>query len=74
MQPKPLPDAGKVTGRLPRGVKLSRSSRRYRAVLAELENGTKVERPLGTFDTPEEAHAAWLAAARQQRGQFFRSE
>lgn len=29
---------------------------------------------LGSFDTPEEAHAVWCAAVREERGEFFRAD
>jgi len=50
------------------GVYLTRS-KRYEA---RVYTG-KSPRYLGTFDTPEEAHAVWCAFVRQERGEFFRA-
>jgi hypothetical protein len=55
---------------LPRGVRRSRKGPRYTAQLKL--NHQQIH--LGSFDTPEEAHAAWLEAVRAQRGEFLRAD
>jgi hypothetical protein len=48
-----------------KGVNLSRSLGRYEARIGNEH--------LGTFDTPEEAHAAYCAAAQERHGEFWRA-
>jgi hypothetical protein len=55
---------------LPRGVSLSKCGKRFRARLDRSKGFPKVK-DLGTFDTPEEAHGTWLAAARERYGEFI---
>jgi hypothetical protein len=55
---------------LPRGVQ--RANQKSRFVAGMTINGRRIH--LGTFDTPEEAHAAWWAAAQKERGEFFRAK
>ncbi len=57
---------GRSAKMLPKGVKL-RSNGRYQAQIAN-ENGGKIS--LGTFDTPEAAHAAYREAATRLHGEF----
>jgi len=60
---------------LPRGVTKTRYGDRYWAnATIRKEDGTKGLKYLGTFDTPEEAHAAWLAYVSKMRGEFLRSD
>lgn len=54
------------TGQYPKGV--SRELNRY---VARIWNGTRSAR-LGVFDTPEEAHEAYMSAARERWGSFAR--
>ena len=51
-----------------RGVHYHRDAKRYRAQLSK--NGKTTS--LGYFDTPEQAHAAYLNAARKVHGPFVR--
>jgi HNH endonuclease/AP2 domain len=53
-----------------KGVFLCRGSGRWRARVGK--GGRKIH--LGTFDTPEAAHAAYVAAARKLFGEFARTE
>jgi len=53
---------------LPRGVRKARKGPRFTA--AAKVNDRQMH--LGSFDTPEEAHAAWCAAVQRERGEFFR--
>lgn len=55
---------------LPRGVYRNYRGRRFAA--RAVVNGREIH--LGSFDTPEEAHAAWLAAVREERGEFLRAD
>lgn len=52
-----------------RGVHFHAEAKRYRAQITK-SGKTK---SLGYFDTPEEAHAAYLAAAKKIHGEFVRS-
>jgi len=54
---------------LPRGVGPSKNGTRYVARIHI--QGVKTH--IGTYDTPEEAYAAWCAHARE-RGEFFRAD
>lgn len=55
---------------LPRGVYRNYRGARFGARIAI--NGEEIY--LGSFDTPEEAHAAWCEVAREKRGEFFRPD
>lgn len=55
---------------LPRGV--YRNYRGGRFAARATVNGKEIG--LGTYDTPEEAHAAWLAAVSEERGEFLRPD
>lgn len=55
---------------LPRGVRRARKGPRF---TAQIKRDHKAIH-LGSFDTPEEAHAAWLAAVGDERGEFFRAD
>jgi hypothetical protein len=55
---------------LPRGVRKSRKGPRFTAQV-KLDHKTI---HLGSYDTPGEAHEAWLAAVRRERGEFFRAD
>lgn len=55
---------------LPRGVYRNYRGGRFAARVTL--RGKEIH--LGSFDTPEEAHAAWCAAARAERGEFFRPD
>lgn len=57
--------------KLLRGVYLSPSGR-YMAILYTTRDGRRTNKSLGTFDKEWQAHAAWIAGARAQRGKFFR--
>lgn len=52
---------------LPKGV--SRSGRKFMATAKQLKKNYY----FGTFDTPEEAHAAWIEGCKKLHGEFFRS-
>lgn len=54
--------------KLPRGV--SRKGNRYCARMSKAKSSIT----LGWFDTPEEAHEAWCAAVRDERGEFFKPD
>lgn len=60
-------------GSLPRGVCRSRNKRLFLAYITE-GKGRHRSRYIGSYGTPEEAHAAWLAAVREERGEFFRAD
>ncbi|WP_120636202.1 AP2 domain-containing protein [Ruegeria sp. EL01] len=53
-----------------KGVSYSRQRRNWRAAICV--RGKR--KHLGVFDSPEEAHAAYVQAAHQLHGQFARSE
>jgi len=55
---------------LPRGVRRSRRGPRFTAQ-------AKIDHKhihIGSFDTPEEAHAAWRRHVERERGEFFRAD
>jgi hypothetical protein len=52
-----------------KGVYFDRQTQRYRA---QIRIGGKA-RHIGTFDTPEVAHAAYMEVARQEHGEFARA-
>lgn len=58
------------TRELPRGVR--KSPRGPRFVARATVNRRYIH--LGSFDTPEEAHAAWLAFVEKERGEFLHAE
>lgn len=55
---------------LPRGVRLRCDGAKFIA-RATID---RKEIHLGSFDTPEEAHAAWLAFVQKERGEFLHAE
>jgi len=60
------------TGKLPRGVVPSqRSPGRF---MARASPGGRKLIYIGTYDTPEEAHAAWREFVDKERGEFFRAD
>lgn len=62
-------------GQFPRGVMPTRYGRRFwaRACVVK-DDGRRSVKHLGTFDTATEAHAAWCAFVRKDRGEFFRAK
>ena len=54
---------------LPKGVTREPRTTKFRAQITE--NGIKIY--LGCFDTPEQAHEAWKARAKEVHGEFFRA-
>ena len=57
---------------LPKGVTISKNRTRTRYTVRIRTRG--VQTHIGVFDTPEEAHSAWSAIAREERGEFFRPD
>lgn len=54
---------GSERGEWPLGVYYDQSRRKFKAYVSEL--GTGRNKNLGSFDTPDEAHKAWLDRKRQ---------
>jgi hypothetical protein len=60
------------TGKLPRGV--VRSQRDPNRFVARASVGERKLVYIGTYDTAQEAHAAWRAFVDKERGEFFRAD
>lgn len=59
---------------LPRGVRGLKNGRFVAHLYGTKDDGSRTLKSLGTYDTPEEAHAAWLAAVSEERGEFLRPD